>query len=138
MADETEEHAQARLSDIEEEIEKVKKHKLASLREQWEAEKLGMGDVADIRSRLNDVELEFTHLSALIKEKQSTNQPVGEGEYQKLYELDMQKKQLSEKLEAANTAEPEKGDAAAAASGSRTRKKSPRSSAPGPAFPCRG
>ena len=108
LADETEEHAQARLSDIEEEIEKQKR-KLASLREQWEAEKLGMGDVHEIRSRLNDVELEFTHLSAVIKEKQSTNQPVGEGEYQKLYELDLQKKQLTEKLESANTAEPEKG-----------------------------
>ncbi|MBN2294780.1 MAG: AAA family ATPase, partial [Pirellulales bacterium] len=107
LADETEEHAQARLSDIEEEMEK-QKHKLASLREQWEAEKLGMGDVAEIRKTLNDVELEFTQLSAVIKEKQSTDQQVSEAEYQKLYELDMQKKRLTEKLEAANTAEPEK------------------------------
>ena len=106
LADEKEEHAQARLSDIEEEI-KSKKHELANLREQWESEKMGMGDVADIRERLNNVELEYTHLSALINEKQSTSQPVGEDEYQKLYELDMQKKQLSERLDAANTAEPE-------------------------------
>ena len=67
-----------------------------------------MGDVAEIRDKLNDIELEFTHLSAVIKEKQSTDQPVGEAEYQKLYELDLQKKQLSEKLEAANTTEPDK------------------------------
>ncbi len=108
LADETEEHAQTRLADIEEEM-KQQKHKLASLREQWEAEKLGMGDVAEIRDTLNNVELEFTHLSAVINEKQSTDQPVGEAEYQKLYELDLQKKQLTEKLEATNTTKPEKG-----------------------------
>lgn len=107
LAEEKEEHAKNRLEEIEEEIGR-QKHKLAGLREQWEAEKLGMGDTAEIRNRLNRVELEFTHLGALIKEKQSTAQPVSENEYQKLYELDLQKKQLNQQLEASHNVEPEK------------------------------
>ncbi len=37
--------------------------KLASLREQWEAEKLGMGDVQQMHARREQVELEFEQLS---------------------------------------------------------------------------
>jgi len=107
LADEKEEHTQQRLADIEKEMEEQKR-KLASLREQWETEKLGLGDVHQIRSRLAEVELEYNHLGASIKEKQSAALPVGEEDYQKLYELDQQKRQLAEQLEKAESAEPEK------------------------------
>ena len=43
LADETEESAKQRLVEIEEEIEESK-HTLANLREQWESEKLGLGE----------------------------------------------------------------------------------------------
>src|SRR5687767_5487006 len=48
LAEETEETAQDRLAEIEAEMENLKR-KLAGLREQWEAEKLGMGDVQKVR-----------------------------------------------------------------------------------------
>ena len=106
LADEKEEHAQKRLADIEAEIVDQKR-KLASLREQWESEKLGLGDVHQVRGRLADVELEYGHLAAAIKEKQSVALPVGEEDYQKLYELDQQKKHLTEQLEKTEATEPE-------------------------------
>ena len=108
LADEKEEHAKQRLADIEKEITE-QKHTLASLREQWESEKLGLGDVHQIRSRLAEVELQYSQLAASIKEKQSSVQPVGEEEYQQLYELDLQKKKLTEQLETAESSQPDDG-----------------------------
>ncbi|MCX7426727.1 MAG: ATP-dependent chaperone ClpB [Planctomycetia bacterium] len=106
LADEKEEHAKQRLAEIEKEIQQ-QKHKLASLREQWESEKLGLGDVHQIRSRTAEVELHYSQLAAAIKEKQSSFQPVGEEDYQRLYELDLEKKKLAGQLEKAETAEPQ-------------------------------
>jgi len=109
LADETEEHAQQRLAEIEEEIGQLRE-KLAALRQQWEKEKSGLGDVHQIRSRLADLELEFNHLSAAIKEKQASGTPVSEADYQKLYELDLEKKRLAGQLEPLEV--PQDGDAA--------------------------
>ena len=50
LADETEEHAQQRLAEVNDEISDLKRE-LANLREQWEGEKLGVGDVHQIRER---------------------------------------------------------------------------------------
>jgi len=100
LAEETEEHARARLSEIQKEMEEQKK-KLADLREQWEAEKLGLVDVHKIRSQLAEVELQYNQLAASIKEKQSSAQPVMESDYQRLYELDQQKRQVAQQLETA-------------------------------------
>jgi ATP-dependent Clp protease ATP-binding subunit ClpB len=108
LADETEEHAQDRLAEIREEMDKLKV-KLASLREQWEAEKLGVGNVAEVRKKLEQVELEYERLQNAVKEKQSGGQLVGEEDYQKLFELDKQRKQLSQKLELSPTQEPVTG-----------------------------
>jgi ATP-dependent Clp protease ATP-binding subunit ClpB len=99
LSEETDETAQDRLAEIETEIEQ-EKHKLASLREQWEAEKLGMGDVQKVRQELEQVELEFNHLEAAIKEKQSAGAPVAEADYQRLYELDVKRRQLRKRIEA--------------------------------------
>jgi len=100
LSEETEETAQDRLAEIEEEITELKR-KEASLREQWEAEKLGLGDVQKIRQEAAQVELAFSQLDAAIKEKQSSGIPVGEDEYQKLYELDVKRRQLRQRIEAA-------------------------------------
>lgn len=98
LSDEEEETAQERLSTVEAEME-VLRHKLASLREQWESEKLGMGDVQKVRQDLEKAELEYKHLEVGIQEKQSKGYPIGEDEYQRLYELDVTRKKLREAIE---------------------------------------
>ena len=98
LADETEETARERLAEIESEMKQLK-HKLASLREQWNAEKLGLGDVQKVREELAQVEHEFSRTDAAIKEKQSAGDPVGEDEFQQLYESDVRRKQLLKHLE---------------------------------------
>jgi ATP-dependent Clp protease ATP-binding subunit ClpB len=106
LADETEEHAKQRREDIQEEMTNLRR-RLADLRKQWELEKSGLGDVHQIRSKLDEVELEFNHLSSAIKERQSAGMPVAESDYQKLYELDMQRKRFSEQLESTDKSEPQ-------------------------------
>ena len=101
LADETEEHAKQRREEIQEEMLDLRR-RLADLRKQWELEKSGLGDVHQIRSKLDEAQLQFNQLAAAIKEKQSAGMPVNEADYQKLYELDMQRKRLSEQLEAAD------------------------------------
>ncbi len=104
LADETEASARERLKEIEQEIEEEKR-KLAELREQWEAEKMGLGDIQEVRQELDKLDLEFTRLEATIKEKQSAGLPVSEQEYQRLYELDVKRRQLRERIEAEEEAE---------------------------------
>lgn len=111
LAEETEEHAQERLTQIEAEMDE-RKHKLASLREQWEAEKLGLGDVQKTRQQLVGQEHAFQQLDTAIKEKQSTGEPVGETEFQQLYELDTTCRRLRDQLdnEAAERPEQEQSE----------------------------
>ncbi len=108
LSEETEEHAQDRLVDIEEEMKELRL-KLRNLREQWEAEKHGVGDVQTIRKELDKVELDFGHLSTTIKDRQSQGLPIDEHDYQRLYELDNQRKKLAEKLDNAGTPAPTSG-----------------------------
>ena len=108
LAEETEEHAQERLADIESEMHDLR-HRLASLREQWEAEKLGLVDVQEMRKQLDAIELQYSQLSATIKERQSLGELVGEESYQRLYELDNQRKLLQNQLDTAGTAQPTTG-----------------------------
>ena len=68
-----------------------------------------MGDAQEIRQRLMDAEHQYSQLAAAIKEKQSAGTPVSEGDYQKLYELDLEQKKLAEQLEA-QEAEPGEED----------------------------
>jgi len=98
LAEETEEHAKERLVEIEEESTTLRK-KLADLRQQWEAEKLGVGSTQELRKQLDEVQLAFDQAGIQIKERQASGQPVGEEMYQKLYELDVQRKQLQHRLE---------------------------------------
>ncbi len=53
LAEETEEHAKDRLDEIKDEMDELR-NKLASLREQWEAEKMGVGDVAGVQRRMDE------------------------------------------------------------------------------------
>ncbi len=99
LQDETDPTARERLAEIEEEIQEQKRQ-LASLREEWEAEKLGLGDIKKLRADYDSVQLEFSRLERTIKEKQSAGLPVSEQEYQQLYELDVRRRQLMERIEA--------------------------------------
>ena len=70
--------------------------KLADLREQWELEKSGLGDVQQIRKRLMDVELQYNQLGR--RRSRRSSPPAcwcREADYQKLYELDQQQKKLA-------------------------------------------
>ncbi len=98
LAEETEEHAKERLKEIEAESTELRK-KLTDLRRQWEAEKSGVGSAQELRGQLDQVELEFTKAGAQIKERQASGQPVSEEMYQRLYELDVKRKQLAQRLE---------------------------------------
>ena len=98
LADEKEEHAQQRLEEINEEMEELRRE-LANLREQWESEKLGVGDVAQVREELQKADHEYQQLAASVKERQSIGQMVGEDLYQSLYELDSKRKKLQQRLE---------------------------------------
>jgi ATP-dependent Clp protease ATP-binding subunit ClpB len=98
LAEETEEHAKERLVEIEEEAVGLRKT-LADLRQQWEAEKLGVGSAQELRKQLDEVQHAFDQAGVAIKERQAAGQPVGEEMYQKLYELDVKRKALQQRLE---------------------------------------
>ncbi|MGI9430539.1 MAG: ATP-dependent Clp protease ATP-binding subunit, partial [Bythopirellula sp.] len=98
LADETEEHAQQRLVEVNDEISELKRE-LANLREQWEGEKLGVGDVHQIRERQQEAAHRYEQMAATINDKQSAGEPVGEELFQSLYELDNERKQLEKQLE---------------------------------------
>ncbi len=102
LAEETEEHAKERLKEIEQESTGLRKT-LADLRQQWEAEKMGVGSAQELRNQLNDVQLAFDQAGVAIKERQASGQPVGEEMYQSLYELDVKRKTLQQRLEQEGT-----------------------------------
>ncbi len=106
LAEETEEHAVERRQEIQEQIQELRKQ-LASLREQWEAEKLGLGDVSQTRKRLDQVEHEISQINAQIKEDQSAGMPVSEELYQKLFNLDKERRAIVQKIEASGTEKKE-------------------------------
>ncbi|MCR4410799.1 MAG: ATP-dependent chaperone ClpB [Thermoguttaceae bacterium] len=105
LAAETEEHALEQRAQIEDEMAQLRE-KLAALRAQWEKEKSGLGSVHDVRRRLNEVEHQFNQLAAAIKEKQSRGAYFGEDDYQRLYELDIERKRLADEAERMSAAEP--------------------------------
>ncbi|WP_164102118.1 ATP-dependent chaperone ClpB [Candidatus Laterigemmans baculatus] len=99
LSEEKEASAVERRTEIEQEMERLKRE-LASLREQWEAEKIGLDDSQTIRRELDAAEHGFRTLEAEIRQLQSSGQPVAEGDFQRLYELDQQRRQLTKRLEA--------------------------------------
>ena len=106
LSEETEEHARERLAEIEGEMTELRK-KLADLREEWEAEKRGVGDVTEVRAKLDKIELEFQQLNSAIRDKQASGRPIDEQDYQRLYELDVEKKKLLQALEQQSADKPQ-------------------------------
>jgi ATP-dependent Clp protease ATP-binding subunit ClpB len=120
LEDETEEHAKERLAEIKDEMTDLKK-KLASLREQWESEKMGLGDVADVQRKIDEVNVRYDQQTAKIKEQQAAGR-VDETAYQKLYELDVERKKLQQHLEDAEAKAAADGDANGTGKASGTRR----------------
>src|SRR3954464_5011145 len=113
LEEETEEHAKERLAEIKDEMAELKQ-KLASLREQWEAEKMGLGDVAEVQRRMDEARVRYDQQMAKIREQQAAGR-VDEAAYQKLYELDNEQKKLARHLEeAAAKQAPHDGEPASA------------------------
>lgn len=97
LADETEASAVSNREEIETEMEQLKQ-RLASLREQWEAEKMGLSDAQSLRQKLDTAEHAFRALEAEIREKQSSGKAVPESDFQRLYELDQDRRQLQQQI----------------------------------------
>ena len=93
---------------IQQEMEQTKQQ-LASLREQWDAEKTGDGDARSIRASLASAEREFELLDTSIKQKNAEGQSVDEVDYQNLFRLDTERKNLSESLSRMEQASREEG-----------------------------
>lgn len=104
LADENDENVRARLESVQTEMAE-KRQELASLREQWESEKLGMTGVQSVRENLAQVQHQFEQLDSSIKMKQSSGLAVDENEYHELYELDSKRKTLHQQIEAAEVRE---------------------------------
>ncbi|TVS21154.1 MAG: ATP-dependent chaperone ClpB, partial [Planctomycetaceae bacterium] len=100
LADETEDAARDSLAEIDEEIAEMKRQE-AALRQQWESEKLGRGDVQNLRREAEQIAQQFALLDAAIKDKQASGVPVGEEDFQRLYELDVQRRKLEQTLDSA-------------------------------------
>ncbi len=99
LADETEASAVAKRREVEGEMEALKQ-KLASLREQWEAEKMGLSDAQSLRQSLDSAEHAFRALESDIREKQSSGKSVSESDFQRLFELDQSRRGLQQQIAA--------------------------------------
>jgi ATP-dependent Clp protease ATP-binding subunit ClpB len=99
LAEETEEHALDRRQEIQDELHGLRQ-KLASLREQWEGEKMGLGGVENIRKRIEEVDLEYQQIDPKIRDAYFTGQSV-EPLYQRKFELEKELRELRERLEQA-------------------------------------
>jgi ATP-dependent Clp protease ATP-binding subunit ClpB len=93
LQEEKEAHAEKERAGIQQEMDALRKQ-LASLKEQWEAEKLGLGDVQGVREELEKVELEYQQLEAGIRDKVAKGQLVEERDYQQLFELETRRQKL--------------------------------------------
>ena len=139
LAEETEEHAARSAGRDRRGNRTTCKRKLASLREQWEAEKLGLGDVQKLRKQLEQSrDSNSASSNARSKKSKPAGMPV---ERRRLSKTLRARQPTQAAAEAARSRRPTKTprrsrDRAAAACCARksARTKSPKSSAPGPAF----
>jgi ATP-dependent Clp protease ATP-binding subunit ClpB len=113
LAEEGEKSAEKERAAIQEEMDELKQ-KLASLKEQWEAEKLGLGDVKNVREELEKADLEFSQLEASLRDKQASGQVVDESDYQRLFELDQRRAGLRRQMEEQDRAPEEPAEEEAA------------------------
>jgi ATP-dependent Clp protease ATP-binding subunit ClpB len=94
---EEESHALDRLAEVEADIRDVEKE-LQDLRTQWELEKSGLGDVQKLRERLAQIQVEFKQGLDAIHQMQGRGERPDETQYQKLADLDAERKDLEGRI----------------------------------------
>ena len=90
---------QQKLEKVREEMDQANRE-LADLREQWEAEKLGVTDIQNVRQQLADVETGYAALESEIKQCQSLGQVPDEQKFNRLFELEKARKALQQQVDA--------------------------------------
>ncbi|MCP4890934.1 MAG: ATP-dependent chaperone ClpB [Planctomycetaceae bacterium] len=96
LVDEQEESAVAKRKEVEQEMESLNQE-LASLREQWEAEKIGLDDVQSIRQEADQLAHRFAALDAEAKQKQLRGENP-EGLYQEMLDVRARQAELEHRL----------------------------------------
>ncbi|GAA5506016.1 ATP-dependent chaperone ClpB [Novipirellula caenicola] len=97
LVDETEESAVEKREEVESEMESLN-HELASLREQWDAEKMGLDDVQSVRQEVERLEHRFTTLDSEAKQKQLRGESP-EDVYREMLEVRARLTELQSKLD---------------------------------------
>ena len=115
LIDEQEPSAVAKREEVEEEMEQIKQE-LASLREQWEAEKLGLDDVQSIRKEAEQLQHRFATLDTEAKEKQLRGENP-EDLYREMLEVQSRQSELEKRLEELEQQEETDGSRAAPGDG---------------------
>ncbi len=123
MVDEDEPSAIEKRTEIEEDIESLKQQ-LASLREQWETEKMGLDDVQGIRQEAAQLQHRFTTLDAEAKQKQLRGESP-ESLYREMLQVQTRQRELEAKLNEfeKRDAEKDKREASATPDGRRLLRK---------------
>ena len=98
LVDETEASAVRKREDVESEMESLN-HDLASLREQWDAEKMGLDDVQSIRQELEQLGHRFASLDAEAKQMQLRGAS-SEELYQQMLDVQAKQAKLRDRLDA--------------------------------------
>src|SRR6056297_230187 len=97
LVDEDDESAIKNREEVEDEMESLKQE-LASLREQWDAEKMGLDDVQTIRQEAEQLEHRFATLDAEAKQKQLRGESP-EQLYQEMLSVRSRQGELQKRLE---------------------------------------
>lgn len=105
LQNETEEHAQERLAEIESEIGRLEKE-LQDLRTQWEFEKSGLGDVQKMREQYDKVKIEYARQYEEINLMMQRGERPDEKVFRKLAEIEARKKSLEDQISSAEAAAP--------------------------------
>ncbi len=103
---EQEEHAQERLFEVQSEISEIERN-LQDLRRQWELEKSGLGDIQQMRERLEQIKTEFGRAYDELRKLQATGSPPTESHYQALADLDSERKGLEKQIAQVEKSEAE-------------------------------
>jgi ATP-dependent Clp protease ATP-binding subunit ClpB len=97
LADEQEASAVAKRQEVEQEMEELNRE-LASLREQWDAERMGLDDVQSIRQEAETLEHRFATLDAEAKQKQLRGESP-EDIYREMLQVRTRQSELQSRLE---------------------------------------
>ncbi|MFC1742675.1 ATP-dependent chaperone ClpB [Candidatus Riflebacteria bacterium] len=98
LAEEDESHAKEGLVKVEKEIEELQK-KLQDLRNQWEMEKSGLVDIQKLREEAEQIQLNYDRLWAETRKAQAAGQVPAEGDFQRLAQMDGEKKSLEKRIQ---------------------------------------